>query len=162
MSIWVEYCVLPRRTSGGRYHSVTTSFEYVLVGTDLALAKPKSPNFEAQTQEYISQGPGGFRHSRISRLTWSLPSVLLSRLSVNFVVSSPGVEYVYDGSRLILATAGTEVTTKKRREELKLSTHESSSPRPAGTHLNIIQIYFVVTLFHVLLQVFIQILENES
>ena len=42
MSICVEYSVDPRRTSGGRYQSVTTSLEYVLVGTDLALAKPKS------------------------------------------------------------------------------------------------------------------------
>lgn len=42
MSICVEYSVDPRRTSGGRYQSVTTSFEYVFVGTDLALAKPKS------------------------------------------------------------------------------------------------------------------------
>ena len=42
MSIGVEYSVEPRRTSGGRYQSVTTSFEYVFVGTDLARARPKS------------------------------------------------------------------------------------------------------------------------
>jgi len=36
----VEYSVDPSRTSGGRYQSVTTSLEYVLVGTDLALARP--------------------------------------------------------------------------------------------------------------------------
>jgi hypothetical protein len=42
MSICVEYSVDPRRTSGGLYQSVTTSFEYVLVGTDFALANPKS------------------------------------------------------------------------------------------------------------------------
>ena len=42
MSIGVEYSVEPRRTSGGRYHSVTTSLEYVLVGTDFARANPKS------------------------------------------------------------------------------------------------------------------------
>lgn len=40
MSMGVEYSVDPSRTSGGRYHSVTTSLEYVLVGTDLALARP--------------------------------------------------------------------------------------------------------------------------
>lgn len=40
MSICVEYSEDPRSTSGGRYHSVTTSLEYVLVGTDLARAKP--------------------------------------------------------------------------------------------------------------------------
>lgn len=44
MSICVEYSEDPSRTSGGRYQSVTTSLEYVLVGTDLALARP------AQTQ----------------------------------------------------------------------------------------------------------------
>lgn len=44
MSMGVEYSVDPSRTSGGRYHRVTTSFEYVLVGTDLALARPKSAN----------------------------------------------------------------------------------------------------------------------
>lgn len=41
MSICVEYSEEPSKTSGGRYHSVTTSLEYVLVGTDLALASPK-------------------------------------------------------------------------------------------------------------------------
>lgn len=40
MSICVEYSEEPSKTSGGRYHSVTTSLEYVLVGTDLALASP--------------------------------------------------------------------------------------------------------------------------
>lgn len=42
ISICVEYSVEPKSTSGGRYHSVTTSLLYVLVGTDLARAKPKS------------------------------------------------------------------------------------------------------------------------
>lgn len=40
MSICVEYSEEPNNTSGGRYQSVTTSLEYVLVGTDLALARP--------------------------------------------------------------------------------------------------------------------------
>lgn len=40
-SMGVEYSVDPRRTSGGRYHRVTTSLEYVFVGTDLALARPE-------------------------------------------------------------------------------------------------------------------------
>ncbi|TNN82112.1 hypothetical protein EYF80_007758 [Liparis tanakae] len=40
MSIGVEYSEEPSSTSGGRYQSVTTSLEYVLVGTDLALARP--------------------------------------------------------------------------------------------------------------------------
>lgn len=43
MSMDVEYSVLPRRTSGGLYHRVTTSLEKVLLGTDLALARPKGP-----------------------------------------------------------------------------------------------------------------------
>ena len=34
------YVVDPNRTSGGRYQRVTTSLEYVLLGIDLALAKP--------------------------------------------------------------------------------------------------------------------------
>ena len=40
MSMEVVYSVEPRRTSGGRYHRVTTSFEYVFVGIDFARAKP--------------------------------------------------------------------------------------------------------------------------
>lgn len=40
MSRHVEYSVDPRRTSGGLYHRVTTSLEYVWLGTDLALARP--------------------------------------------------------------------------------------------------------------------------
>ena len=32
--------MLPSRMSGGRYHRVTTSLEYVLVGMDLARARP--------------------------------------------------------------------------------------------------------------------------
>lgn len=40
ISMGVEYSVDPRSTSGGRYHNVTTSLEYVFVGTDLARAKP--------------------------------------------------------------------------------------------------------------------------
>jgi len=41
MSRDVEYSVLPSKTSGGRYHSVTTSCEYVCEGTDFALARPE-------------------------------------------------------------------------------------------------------------------------
>jgi hypothetical protein len=41
MSRDVEYSVLPSRTSGGRYHNVTTSWEYVWEGTDFALARPE-------------------------------------------------------------------------------------------------------------------------
>lgn len=41
ISMGVEYSVDPSRTSGGRYHNVTTSLEYVFVGTDLALARPE-------------------------------------------------------------------------------------------------------------------------
>ena len=40
MSRQVEYSVEPRRTSGGLYHKVTTSLEYVWLGTDFALARP--------------------------------------------------------------------------------------------------------------------------
>lgn len=45
MSICVEYSEEPSKTSGGRYHSVTTSLEYVLVGTDLALASPEEQKY---------------------------------------------------------------------------------------------------------------------
>lgn len=45
MSIGVEYSVDPSNTSGGLYQSVTTSLEYVLVGTDLARAKPATTEF---------------------------------------------------------------------------------------------------------------------
>ena len=54
MSMGVEYSVDPRRTSGGRYQRVTTSLEYVLVGTDLARAKPKSANFDIQKCQFLS------------------------------------------------------------------------------------------------------------
>ena len=47
ISIGVEYSVLPSKTSGGRYHNVTTSCEYVFVGKDLIRAKPKSANFNS-------------------------------------------------------------------------------------------------------------------
>ena len=47
MSIEALYSVDPRRTSGGLYHNVTTSLEYVFVGTDLARANPKSANFNS-------------------------------------------------------------------------------------------------------------------
>ena len=43
----LAYHFLPSRTSGGRYHSVTTSLEYVFVGNDFALANPKSANFNS-------------------------------------------------------------------------------------------------------------------
>ena len=47
MSMEALYSVDPNSTSGGRYHRVTTSFEYVLVGTDFALASPKSASFSS-------------------------------------------------------------------------------------------------------------------
>lgn len=47
MSIEALYSVEPNKTSGGRYHRVTTSFEYVFVGTDLARASPKSASFNS-------------------------------------------------------------------------------------------------------------------
>lgn len=40
MSMGVEYSVDPSSTSGGLYQRVTTSLEYVFVGTDLARARP--------------------------------------------------------------------------------------------------------------------------
>lgn len=55
MSICVEYSEEPSSTSGGRYHSVTTSLEYVLVGTDLALARPaERGRGEIKTDEGLS------------------------------------------------------------------------------------------------------------
>jgi len=47
ISIQALYSVDPSKTSGGRYHSVTTSFEYVFVGTLLARASPKSASFSS-------------------------------------------------------------------------------------------------------------------
>ena len=35
----------PSNTSGGLYHSVTTSLEYVFVGIDFALARPVNIEF---------------------------------------------------------------------------------------------------------------------
>lgn len=51
MSICVEYSEDPSRTSGGRYQRVTTSLEYVLVGTDLARARPAGKNGHTSTNE---------------------------------------------------------------------------------------------------------------
>ena len=42
MSTGTEYCLPPRRISGARYHSVTTSCVYVRSGTVKARARPKS------------------------------------------------------------------------------------------------------------------------
>lgn len=39
--------------SGGRYHSVTTSLEYVFVGIDLARAKPESHTTPQLHQRYV-------------------------------------------------------------------------------------------------------------
>jgi hypothetical protein len=41
ISIVVVYFLLPRRTSGGLYHRVTTSFVKLLTGTPKARARPK-------------------------------------------------------------------------------------------------------------------------
>lgn len=51
MSICVEYSEDPSRTSGGRYQRVTTSLEYVLVGTDLARARPAGKTGHMNTHE---------------------------------------------------------------------------------------------------------------
>lgn len=53
MSIGVEYSVDPSNTSGGRYQSVTTSLEYVLVGTDLARAKPAQKEFIIMVMKHL-------------------------------------------------------------------------------------------------------------
>lgn len=42
MSTGVEYCFCPSKISGALYHSVTTSWVYVLTGRPNALASPKS------------------------------------------------------------------------------------------------------------------------
>ena len=47
ISMEVVYSVEPIRTSGGRYHNVTTSLEKVFEGTDFALANPKSANLSS-------------------------------------------------------------------------------------------------------------------
>jgi len=46
-SIEVLYVRDPSKTSGARYHRVTTSFENVFTGTPNALARPKSPSFNS-------------------------------------------------------------------------------------------------------------------
>lgn len=38
--------VIPREYRGIAYHSVTTSFEYVFVGTDFALARPVTTDIQ--------------------------------------------------------------------------------------------------------------------
>lgn len=45
MSSEVVYILAPRRISGARYHSVTTSCVYVRIGILNARANPKSANF---------------------------------------------------------------------------------------------------------------------
>lgn len=55
MSICVEYSEDPSRTSGGRYQRVTTSLEYVLVGTDLARARPAGKTGHTNTHEDLAQ-----------------------------------------------------------------------------------------------------------
>lgn len=47
MSMDVEYCREPIRTSGALYHNVTTSWEYPLTGMPNALARPKSASFNS-------------------------------------------------------------------------------------------------------------------
>ena len=42
-SIGVEYSLMPRRSSGARYHRVTTTAVYAFRGEPYSLAKPKSP-----------------------------------------------------------------------------------------------------------------------
>lgn len=56
ISIGVEYSVDPSKTSGGRYQRVTTSLEYVLVGIDLALARP----FDGKS-EFYKNGKNGHK-----------------------------------------------------------------------------------------------------
>ena len=56
MSMGVEYSVEPRRTSGGRYQRVTTSLEYVFVGTDLARARPKSASWKKEKERRVKIG----------------------------------------------------------------------------------------------------------
>lgn len=46
-SMLVEYVRLPSKTSGARYHSVTTSFEKVLTGMPNARARPKSASLSS-------------------------------------------------------------------------------------------------------------------
>lgn len=53
MSMGVEYSVDPSSTSGGLYQRVTTSLEYVFVGTDLARARPRN----RQVTEPLLKGP---------------------------------------------------------------------------------------------------------
>lgn len=70
MSMDVEYSVLPRRTSGGLYHRVTTSLEKVLLGTDLALARPKGPRTRRRLHVngnigYIGVGEGRRKEEKV-------------------------------------------------------------------------------------------------
>lgn len=53
------YVVDPNRTSGGRYHRVTTSLEYVLLGIDLARAKPERNN-ECRNEKFCEVRTTGY------------------------------------------------------------------------------------------------------
>lgn len=89
MSSDVEYSVLPSRTSGGLYHNVTTSWEYVWLGTDFALAKPKSASFNSPIS-LISRFWGFTSRWRTRRL-WQKerPRRSWKRKSLTFLESRP-------------------------------------------------------------------------
>ena len=78
----LAYHFLPSRTSGGRYHSVTTSLEYVFVGNDFALANPKSANFNSPF-ELINRfwGCYSFKQNNILFSLESILPVIFERIS---------------------------------------------------------------------------------
>ena len=84
-----EYSVDPNKTSGGLYHNVTTSCEYVCDGTDFALAKPKSASFNSPIS--LMRRFCGFT-SRCKTLLWwqyARPRKSWKRKSFTFLASRP-------------------------------------------------------------------------
>ncbi len=64
-----EYCFWPNRISGQRYHRVTTSCVYVLMGRPKARANPKSASFTTVPVESMSKF-WGFKSLWKMRLEW--------------------------------------------------------------------------------------------
>ena len=68
MSMLVLYVLLPSRTSGARYHSVTTSLEKVLTGMPKARARPKSASLSCP--RVLMSKFWGFRSRWRTRFSW--------------------------------------------------------------------------------------------
>jgi len=131
MSICVEYSVDPRRTSGGRYHKVTTSFEYVLVGTDFARASPKSASCAEREKQFEL-------HSTQSAINEMCPYFKFAALVDEQVL---GLEVSVEDAALV---AVVEAPQQLEEEEA-----------------HVVRAEHVAALVHVLLQVAVQVLEHQ-